>query len=233
LGLARAFAFLRGAEVGQISTVVFDLDGTLVRYREVEFESSWGAIAAAAGAQGESQRLLDEFLSRHDAYPEWVRRDAALLTGIPVERITQQIFPPPYAAGVREAIDCLRARYSFGILSSGVDLVAEYVRADLGFEFAVANHLFVKDGHFTGESETRVHLWEKDKVMQQIAIDRDLALSEICYIGDHMNDIPVMRIVGLSIAFNPKDEKLEEIADCVTRDFAEIPHLIEDFQARH
>jgi len=220
------------AEVGQISTVVFDLDGTLVRYREVKFESSWGAIAAAAGVQGESQRLLDEFLSRRDAYPEWVRRDAALLTDIPVKRITQQIFPPPYAAGVREAIDRLRARYSFGILSSGVDLVAEHVRVDLGLEFAVANHLSVKDGHFTGESETRVPLWEKDRVMQQIAIERNLALSEICYVGDHMNDLPVMQIVGLSIAFNPKDEKLEEIADYVTRDFAEIPHLIEDFEAR-
>jgi len=219
--------------VRQISTVVFDLDGTLVRYRGVEFESSWGAIAAAAGVQGESQRLLDEFLSRHDAYSEWVRRDAALLAGIPVKRITQQIFPPPYAAGVREAIDCLRTRYSFGILSSGVDLVAEYVRADLGLEFAVANHLFIKDGHFTGESETRVHLWEKDRVMQQIAIERNLALSEVCYVGDHMNDIPVMQIVGLSIAFNPKDKKLEEIADYVTRDFADIPHLIEDFEGRH
>lgn len=218
--------------MGQISTVVFDLDGTLVRYHGVEFESSWGAIAAAAGVQRESQRLLDEFLSRRDAYPEWVRRDAALLTDIPVKRITQQIFPPPYAAGVREAIDRLRARYSFGILSSGVDLVAEHVRVDLGLEFAVANHLSVKDGHFTGESETRVPLWGKDRVMQQIAIERNLALSEICYVGDHMNDLPVMQIVGLSIAFNPKDEKLEEIADYVTRDFAEIPHLIEDFEAR-
>ena len=227
----QAFAFLRGTEVGRISTVVFDLDGTLVRYQGVEFESSWGAIAVAAGVQSQSQRLLDEFLARPDAYPEWVRRDAALLTGIPVRRIAEKIFPPPYAAGVREAIGRLRERYSFGILSSGVDLVAEYVRADLGLGFAVANRLFVEDGCFTGESETRVHLWEKDKVMQQIAAERDLALSEICYVGDHINDIPVMQIVGLSIAFNPKDGKLEASADYVTHDFAEIPHLIEEFEA--
>jgi len=216
--------------VPQISTVVFDLDGTLVRYHGVEFESSWGAIAAAAGMQAESQLLLDEFLSRPHAYSEWVRRDAALLAGIPVNRVTRQIFPPPYAAGVRGTIDRLRARCSFGILSSGVDLVAEYVREDLGFEFAVANCLFVKDGHFTGESETRVHLWEKDRVMRQIAIERNLSLSDVCYVGDHLNDIPVMQIVGLAIAFNPKDEKLEEVADYSTRDFAEIPDYIEAFE---
>ena len=124
--------------MGRISAVIFDLDGTLVRYRGVEFESSWGAIAAAAGVQEESQRLLREFLPRRDVYPEWVRRDGALLTGLPVERVTEQIFPPPYAAGVCRAIERLRGRYLLGILSSGVDLVAEYVRADLGLDFAVA-----------------------------------------------------------------------------------------------
>ena len=210
--------------------MIFDLDGTLVRYPGVEFESSWGAIAAAAGVQKESQHLLGEFLSRRDAYPEWVKRDAALLTGVPVEKVTQRIFPPPYAAGVPQTIDRLRGRYRLGILSSGVDLVAEHVRAELDLEFAVANRLFIEDGHFTGKSETLVDLWAKDEVLKQIATERGLALSEICYVGDHLNDIPVMRIVGLSIAFNPKDGRLEKIARYVTYGFCEIFNIIEEFQ---
>jgi|LZCG01.1.fsa_nt_gb phosphoserine phosphatase len=217
-------------EVSQIKTVIFDLDGTLVRYHGVEFESSWGAIAAAAGMQEASERLLSEYLPRREAYSEWVKRDAELLTGIPVTRITDRIFPPPYAAGVREAIARLRGDYRLGILSSGVDLVAEYVRDDLGLEFAVANRLLIDDGRFTGASETIVDLWKKAEVMEQIAAERGIALSEVCYVGDHMNDVPVMQIVGLGIAFNPKDDKLERVADHVTRDFAEIPELIETFQ---
>jgi len=216
--------------VRHILAVIFDLDGTLVRYHGVEFESSWGAIAAAAGVQEESKRLLSEFLPRPDAYPEWVRRDAALLAGIPVQEVTKKIFPPPYAAGVPRAIDRLRERYQLGILSSGVDLVAEHVRADLGLEFAIANRLFIEDGHFTGKSEMLVDLWQKDEVLQQVAIEHDLALSQICYVGDHLNDIPVMRIVALSIAFNPKDGELARIADVVTHDFAQIPDIIEKFE---
>ena len=216
--------------MGHILAVIFDLDGTLVRYRGVEFESSWGAIAAAAGVQEESKRLLSEFLPRPDAYPEWVRRDAALLAGVPVQELTRKIFPPPYAAGVPRAIGRLQERYRLGILSSGVDLVAEHVRADLGLEFAIANRLFIEDGRFTGKSEMLVDLWQKDEVLQQVAIEHDLALSQVCYVGDHLNDIPVMRIVGLSIAFNPKDGELARIADVVTHDFAQIPDIIEEFE---
>lgn len=217
--------------MGRISAVIFDLDGTLVRYHGVEFESSWGAIAAAAGVSEQSEHLLREYLPRRDAYGEWVKKDALLLTGLPVQRITARIFPPPYAAGVPQAIDRLRGRYLLGILSSGVDLVAERVRAELGLEFAFANRLFIEEGRFTGKSETLVDLWNKAEVMERIAVQRGLSLSEVCYVGDHMNDVPVMRIVGLAIAFNPKDGDLERIADHVTLDFAEIPELIEKFQS--
>lgn len=211
----------------QIRAIIFDLDGTLVRYHGVEFESSWGAIAAAVGKQKESESILREFLPRHDAYQEWVERDAALLTGIPVEQVAAKVFPPPYAVGAKHAIASLRGRYMMGIISSGVDLVAERARQELGLDFAIANRLLVKDGRFTGESETVVDLWKKADVMKEIAGKHDLDLSEICFVGDHMNDVPVMRIVGLSIAVNAKDEELARIADYVIQDFTSIPQILE------
>ena len=212
----------------RIRAIIFDLDGTLVRYHGVEFESSWGAVAAAAGKQEESGRILREFLPRRDAYQEWVERDAALLTGISVEVITAKIFPPPYATGAREAIAALRGRYTMGILSSGVDLVADRACQELGLDFSVANRLLIEDGRFTGESETVVDLWKKADVMKEIAAKHNLDLSEICFVGDHMNDVPVMRIVGLSIAMNAKDKELERIADYVVPDFTTIPQIVEE-----
>jgi len=211
----------------RIRAIIFDLDGTLVRYNGVEFESSWGAIAAAAGVQEESEEILHEFLARRDAYTKWVERDAALLAGIPVEEIAAKIFPPPYATGVREAIASLRGRYTMGILSSGVDLVADRARQELGLDFSVANRLLIEDGRFTGESETVVDLWKKADVMKEIAERYGLALSEICFVGDHMNDVPVMRIVGLSVAMNAKDEELARIADHVVTDFTTLPEILE------
>ena len=215
-----------------ISTIIFDLDGTLVRYHDVEFESSWGAIAAAAGVQAQSEALLREYLPRHDAYEEWVEKDAQLLVGVPVRQVTDRILPAPYADGVREAIVALRGRYRLGILSSGVDLVADWVRDDLGFEFALANHLAVSEGRFTGRSTTRVSLWSKGEALQRLAEDKGIALDEICFVGDHVNDLPAMQLAGLAVAANPKDDRVREAAAHVIESFSELPGLLDQGAVR-
>ncbi|UCF10150.1 MAG: HAD family phosphatase [Candidatus Bipolaricaulota bacterium] len=218
--------------MGEIRAVLFDLDGTLVRYHGITFESSWGAIAGAAGVEAASRRLLEHYLPRRDAYAEWVREDAALLAGIDVARVTARIFPPPLADGVREAVVELRGRFVLGIVSSGVDLVADRVCADLGLDFAVANRLCVSGGRFTGKGELRVDLWKKADVVREIAAARGLALDEICYVGDHVNDLPVMGIVGLGIAVHAKDPALEAASAHVASGFSEIPRLIAEHAAR-
>jgi len=212
--------------VTAISAVVFDLDGTLVRYEGIEFESSWGAIAAAAEVAEQSLALLQKYMGRPEAYAQWVAQDAALLAGISVERVASRIFPAPYAAGVREAVEALRGRYRMGILSSGVDLVAEWARRDLGLEFALANHLEVTGGRFTGRSRTVVGLWEKAEALRALAGELGIPLQEICFVGDHVNDIPPMEIVGLAVAANPKDRRVREAAAHTISDFSELPEIL-------
>jgi phosphoserine phosphatase len=215
--------------MARLSAVVFDLDGTLVRYHGVEFESSWGAVAAGAGVGDASRALLAEYLPRRDAYAEWVSKDAALLAGVPVARVAERLFPPPYADGVAAAIERLRGRYRLGILSSGIDLVADWVRDDLRFDFALANHLEVVDGRFTGASVTRVELWNKEHAFRSLLAEHGLTPLEVCYVGDHVNDVPVMKAAGLAIAANPKDASLLEVCDHVIRDFSALPALVDAF----
>jgi len=215
----------------RLEAVVFDLDGTLVRYHGIEFESSWGAIAAAAGVSDRSLALVREYMPRPDAYAEWVAKDAMLLCGVALSTVTEAVLPAPYAAGVRRAIEALRGRYRLGLLSSGLDLVADWVRDDLGLDFAWANHLETRDGRFTGGCRTRVDLWKKDAAMRQVAMEERISLSHTCFVGDHVNDIPVMEMVALSVAANPKDDRVREVADHVISDFAELPDLIERYQA--
>jgi len=202
-----------------IAAVLFDLDGTLVRYQGIEYESSWGAIAAAAGVGDRSRALLREYMSRPEAYAEWVVRDAALLAGVDVREIEARVLPAPYAEGVREAARVLRGSYRLGIVSSGVDLVADWVCRDLGFDFAVANRLHVKAGRFAGTAETRVGLWAKDAAVRAVAAELGLSLGEICFVGDHVNDIPALRIVGLPVAANPKSAEVAAAAAFVVETF--------------
>jgi len=215
--------------VAAIDAILFDLDGTLVRYHGIEYESSWGAIVQAAGVAAAADRNLREYISRKDAYAEWVSKDADLLAGIPVARVAAQVLPPPYAKGVRRAVAELAGGYRLGILSSGVGLVADWVRDDLGFEFAVANDLGVENGVFDGTSRTNVDLWAKDQALREVASERGLALERICFVGDHFNDLAAMQIVGLAVAANPKDDRLREAADHTIEDFAELPAIVRAF----
>jgi len=210
-----------------IRAVFFDLDGTLVRYAGVAYESSWGAIGLAAGVGKEWDELLQRYRGQPDRYPEWVRENAALLRGIPVSKVTAQIFPPPYAPGVREAVGEMRKMgLILGIVSSGVSLVAQRVKEDLGMDFFVANELVVADGVFTGEAVVRVGLGDKLQVVEKEAERLGLELREIAFVGDHTNDIPVLRAVGLGIAYCPKDSEVAKAARFVTEDFREIPAFL-------
>jgi phosphoserine phosphatase len=108
-----------------------------------------------------------------------------------------------------------------------VDVVAEWVRRDLGLDFAVANRVNVRDGVFVGTSETIVNLWAKDAALRALAAEHRLSLDEICFVGDHINDIPVMKIVGMAVAANPKDQTLIDVADHMIESFEALPRLIE------
>ena len=215
----------------ELDAVVFDLDGTLVRYHGIEFESSWGAIAAAAGESERCSALSAKYFPRRDAYAEWVARDAELLRDVLVETVANVVLPAPYARGVRVTVEALRGRYRLGILSSGVDFVADWVRRDLGLDFALANHLEIAEGRFTGFSELRVDLWKKDQALRRLAEQFGFPVSRVCFVGDHVNDIPAMEIAGLAIAANPKDDLVRAAADYVISDFTELPAILDGFVA--
>jgi len=211
----------------RIRAAFFDLDGTLVRYRGVDFESSWGAIGEAAGLAAEWKRVQERYLPHPELYDRWLQANAELLAGRAVEPILRKLLPPPYPQGVREVIERLRARgMVLGIVSSGLSLVADYVRKDLGFDFAVANALEVRDGRFTGRAYLRVPLWKKEEVVRLMAAEHGLSPEEIAFVGDNFNDIAVFRTVGLGIAYAPKDPRVAEAAHVVAHEFREIPSLI-------
>jgi len=210
-----------------IRAVLFDLDGTLVRYHGVAFESSWGALGVAAGVGEPWDDLLAHYRGRLEEYPDWVRENASLLRGVPLARVEEALFPPPYAPGAREAVAELKeAGYVLGIVSSGVSLVADRVREELGLAFAIANELLVANGRFTGEAVVRVGLGEKRAVVEQEARQRGLSLGEIAFVGDHLNDIPVFAAVGYAIAYAPEEPEVARAAHAVVDHFRSIPELV-------
>ncbi len=211
----------------RVKGVFFDLDGTLVRYRDVEFESSWGAIGVAAGLKTAWDALLARYLGQPGSYGEWVRESAALLRGVMVSDVERGVFPPPYAEGVPQVVYRLRQMgYVVGIVSSGVSLVAERVREELAMDFALANELLVAEGRFTGEVYVHVPLEAKLLGVQRYADRHGLTLSELAFVGDHFNDIPVLEAVGCGIAYAPKTSQVAQAARHVAVEFSQVLHFL-------
>ncbi len=214
-----------------MKAIVFDMDVTLVQYAG-PFQSSWDALGVAAGVSEEWNRLLEHYLPKKELYTEWLQANARSLKGVSFEMVNRQVLPPPYTPAVPETMAYLAGRYHLGILTSGVGFIAEYIRNDLDMDFAVANELHVSNGFFTGEIAENVHLWRKGEVLGELCSQKGWPLSDVCFVGDHLNDIPAMEIAGYSIAFAPKNQQLENEADAVARDFREIPKLISGWDGK-
>ncbi len=210
----------------KIKGVFFDMDGTIVRYPHEPFHSSWDAIGSALGLAEEWNALISYYLPRKNLYSEWYEKQVTSLRGVQVSRITDKIFPVPYAPGIRAVAPYINSRYKTGIITSGVNVVADRVRQELEFDFCICNELEVKNGVLTGRTTSFMNLWDKGETFLNACRTHKLDPSEVCFVGDHVNDVPVFRLAGMAIAFNPKEPKVAKAADYVIHDFEELRGII-------
>lgn len=199
---------------------LFDMDGTAVCYANSSFQSSWDALGEAAGLKEEWNRLLQEYLPKPDLYQEWFDKQCKLLKGKEVEPILKQILPPPYAPGFVEFC-CYAHGWGAvtGILSSGVDLVAQRIQKEARLDFVVDNELYTNDGEFTGTGKVIVPLDGKGEWVCRLGDRYNICKKDIIYFGDHENDIPAWKNVGTAVGVNVKSNKCHAYLDIKLRDF--------------
>lgn len=217
----------------RIKLVIFDMDGTLVQYGG-PFNSSWDGIGYAAAQKGllnkeEWDNYTDYYYPKRRLYGEWLRTNARLLKGVKISDIEKIIFPLPYAEGVKDVVFKLKRFCSVGLLSSGVDIIAKKIKEELGLDFHMSNVLEVTGGTMTGKGRVVVNLWKKDEIVKKIIKERKLKKEEVCFVGDHENDVCIFKHVGLGIAVFPKSRELEENAHFIAKDFYEVYELIKKY----
>lgn len=209
-----------------IRLIVFDLDGTLVKYENSLWYGSWDAIGYAAGLKEEFDSLTSYYLPRVELYEEWANANARLLRGLSVKDVEKRVFPPPYSRGVKETVPLLAKEYKTMILSSGADMVAERVCKELGIESFISNRLLKKDGLFTGSAVCDVPLEGKIDKLREITREFGIPLSDVCAVGDNENDIEMLCSVGLGIAFEPRTDQVRKSAKFVIDDFHEMLEIL-------
>lgn len=211
--------------MAELRLAVFDVDGTLLKVR-----SSWQYLHEALGTWDKGKQYAEQFSQGLIDYKEWAELDAFLWRGQPVEEVKRIIGGMPYTVGAEEVITALRkGGFRVVLLSAGLSLVTERIEREIGVDYALANDIVVEDGVLTGDVKVNVPLDGKLGALQRIAGQFGVKLEECVAVGDDESLVPVLEHVGLGIAFNPWDERLERLARVIIKngDLRHVlPHII-------
>ncbi len=95
--------------------------------------------------------------------------------------------------------------YKLGILSGGFTFMGEYLKEKLNFDYMYANELDIENGVVTGEVKGDIVDGEQKAILlRQIAQRENIVLEQTIAVGDGANDLPMISIAGLGVAFNAK-----------------------------
>jgi len=215
----------------KIKALVVDMDGTAVSYPNEPFHSSWDALAEVLPEDKKQKwfELRDFYLTKGDSfYSEWSEKQVLFLGGVSLQEANKNLFPIPYSRGFVDFFRCVDGKYKKGLISSGLELVAQRISEDFSFDFFSANSLEISNGFFTGRGTSRVDLVSKKRELERISSSYGFGLGNICYVGDSFNDVPVLECVGLSVAFEPKGKEVISAAKYSISDFRELQEILKN-----
>lgn len=180
--------------------VVFDMDSTLIDAEVID------ELAKAAGV-GEQVAAITERAMRGELdFQASFRERMALLKGLPestLETVAQSL---RLTEGAETLISQLRRLgYKTAILSGGFTYFAERLQKHLGIDYVYANTLLIENGVVTGEvQEPIVDGQRKADLLRELAQRERISLEQTIAVGDGANDLPMLSIAGLGVAFRAK-----------------------------
>lgn len=180
--------------------VVLDADSTLIRNEVIEL------LADEAGRRAEVQAATEAAMRGEIDFSASLRSRVAALEGVPVsafERVLARIEPTP---GVRELTAAVHERGGVvGVVSGGFHEILDSVAPALGVDRWRANRLEIVDGVLSGRVDGDiVDGAAKATSLQEWAAELGVAPHATIAIGDGANDLPMMAVAGLGLAFNAK-----------------------------
>lgn len=181
--------------------VVMDVDSTLIQGEVIEM------LAEVAGCGHEVRRLTGAAMRGDLDFEESLRARVALLAGLEVKALDAVRAGVQLAPGARTLVRTLKLLgYQCGIVSGGFTQVTDRLVTELGLDFSAANTLEIDGGRLTGRlSGPVLDRAGKAAALTEFARAAGVPLPQTVAIGDGANDLDMLTVAGLGVAFNAKD----------------------------
>ncbi len=192
--------------------VAFDMDSTLIQQEVID------EMAKAAGVGDECAQVTEQAMRGEIDFRESLRRRVQLLEGLPEETLEEVARGLTLTEGAERLMRTIKAfGYVTAIISGGFSYFGRHLQERLGIDYVYANDLEIADGRLTGRVQGEiVDGPRKAELLRQLAEDQGLALEQVIAIGDGANDLPMLRLAGLGIAFHAKPVVQESARQAIT-----------------
>lgn len=180
--------------------VVLDVDSTIIEDEVIEL------LAEAAGTVEKVRAVTSAAMNGKIDFEESLRTRVATLEGVSQDVFVDVLSRVRVTTGVPELIEKVHAAGGrLGVVSGGFHEVIDPLAAGLGFDRWRANSLDIVDGALSGRLRgSIVDAAAKATTLREWASVYRIPLSQTITVGDGANDLPMMRISGLSVAFDAK-----------------------------
>jgi len=196
--------------------IVMDVDSTLIQGEVIEL------LAAHSGHATEVAIVTDRAMRGELDFEESLRERVALLEGIPASALDEVYDALVLAPGARTLVRILRRLgYRFALVSGGFSQITDRLAEDLGIHYSRANELEIVDGVLTGRIVGEVvDRAGKAEALRYFAGEVGVSVDAVVAIGDGANDLDMLEVAGLGIAYNAK-ALVREAADTTVN----VPYL--------
>ena len=179
---------------------VFDMDSTLIEAEVID------ELAKAAGVGEQVAAITERAMAGELDFRASFKERLALLKGLDVGVLDSIGASLRLTEGAETLFaELKRLGYKTAILSGGFTYFAKQLQAKLGIDYVFANELEVVDGKVTGVAvEPIVDAQRKADLLRELAHKEGLRLEQTIAVGDGANDLPMLAIAGLGVAFRAK-----------------------------
>jgi phosphoserine phosphatase len=180
--------------------VAFDMDSTLIEAEVID------ELAREAGVGSEVAAITEQAMRGEIDFSESFRRRVALLAGLDESVLAAVAERLPITEGAEQLLATLKSLgYKTAILYGGFNYFGKRLQRQLEIDYVYANDLEIVDGKVTGRvCGEVVDGARKATLLREIAKREGIDMQQVISVGDGANDLPMLSIAGLGIAFRAK-----------------------------